>query len=135
MPCWKRLSANSGSAVGKPRSVGASINRTLYRLLQDVLVKTYARWSRIRGSPDAYVRHGLLNAARTHWRRRQREELRVEPPDRATENPDTERIDQVARALASLTRRERQVLVLCCWGDPTEQQTAAELGLARGTCR
>lgn len=42
-------------------------------LLQDVLVKTYARWSRIRGDPDAYVRQGLLNAGRTHWRRHNRE--------------------------------------------------------------
>ena len=30
-------------------------------LLQDVLARTYARWDRIDGNPEAYVRRGLVN--------------------------------------------------------------------------
>lgn len=108
-------------------------------LLQDVLMRTYLRWSKISGDHEAYVRRGLLNGQRSLWTRRlSRESLRSTLPERAAPDDvaaDTARVDQVARALGTLTTRERAVLVLRYWVDLTEPQTAAELGVAVGTVK
>lgn len=108
-------------------------------LLQDVLVRTYLRWSKVEGDPEAYVRRGLLNGQRSLWNRRlSKETLRSAMPERADHADhaaDTARVDQVARALHALTARERAVLVLRYWLDLSEAQTAAELGLALGTVK
>ena len=108
-------------------------------LLQDVLVRTYLRWSRIHGDPESYVRHGLVNAQRNAWTRLlSRESLRTDLPERTASGDlaaDAARVDAVARALQGLTVRERAVLVLRYWSDLTEVQTAAELGLAVGTVK
>lgn len=108
-------------------------------LLQDVLERTYLRWSRIDGHPEAYVRRGLLNAQRSLWTRRlSRESLRGVVPERPAPGDvavDAARVDAVARALQGLTARERAVVVLRYWSDLSEAQTAAELGLAVGTVK
>src|SRR5918992_2282182 len=41
-------------------------------LLQDVLERMYPRWRRVRGSPEAYARAALANAAVNRWRRHSR---------------------------------------------------------------
>lgn len=43
-------------------------------LLQDALVKTAARWDKVKtlAAPEAYVRTIMLNTVRSRWRRRQR---------------------------------------------------------------
>jgi len=41
-------------------------------MLQDVLERMYPRWRRVRGSPEAYARAALANAAANRWRRRSR---------------------------------------------------------------
>ncbi|WP_410819986.1 sigma factor [Micromonospora sp. 050-3] len=54
-------------------------------LLQDSLVKVYERWRRLSrlGDPHAYLRRALVNNHTSAWRRRRRESLFADVPDRA----------------------------------------------------
>lgn len=108
-------------------------------LLQDVLARTYVRWSRLDGAPEAYVRRGLLNGQRSWWRSRASTEVvSAAVPDRpGSGDLSTDAVvqDAVLRAMASLTRRERSVVVLRFWLDLSEAATAAELGIAPGTVK
>lgn len=102
-------------------------------LLQDVLARTWLRWSRVE-APEAYVRRGLVNAQRNTWRRRAPRPA-ADPGPAVDVAADTVRVDAVARALRELSVRERQVVVWRYWADLTEAQTAAELGIAVGTVK
>ncbi len=108
-------------------------------LLQDVLARTYVRWSRLDGAPEAYVRRGLLNGQRSWWRSRASRDVITdavpERPVAADLSTDAVMQDAVLRALAELTRRERSVVVLRFWLDLSEAATAAELGIAPGTVK
>ena len=108
-------------------------------LLQDVLARAYVRWDRISGSPEAYVRQGLLNGQRSWWRSPARRHVLgasfldvAVPDDHAMAHAVS---DSVLRAMATLTARERSVIVLRFWLDLTERATAAELGIAVGTVK
>jgi RNA polymerase sigma-70 factor (sigma-E family) len=108
-------------------------------LVQHALVRTYLKWSSIESSPEAYTRKIIINAYLDWWRRIRWREL----PERSTDDGahlpdhaiDVARRDAVQRALGSLTRRERAVVVLRFWCDLSEAQIAAELGVARGTVK
>lgn len=107
-------------------------------LLQETLLKVAARWPRLRdGDPDAYARTILVRDNISWWRRRRRETVVAAPPQQpAADTVDT--IDRrliVARALDRLTARQRAVLVLRYYDDLTESQTAAVLGVSRGTVK
>lgn len=108
-------------------------------LLQDVLARTYMRWERIDGNPEAYVRRGLLNGQRSWWRSKGRHQIPFEHiPDLAASGDLAAAhasSDAVLHALSALTRRERSVIVLRFWLDLTEAATAAELGIAVGTVK
>lgn len=109
-------------------------------LVQHALARAYARWPSVRdGNPEAYVRRSMLNAYLDWWRRRRWRELpeAAAGAGPASEDPAVEvvRRDAVQRALACLTRRERAVVVLRYWFDLSEEQIAAELGIARGTVK
>lgn len=110
-------------------------------LAQSALERTYARWARIHsGDPMAYVRKALLNQQRDWWRRRQHrpEWPTAEVPDVRTQDDHAAGLaqrDLMLAALAQLTRRERQVLVLRFYADLSDTQVAAELGVAVGTVK
>lgn len=110
-------------------------------LAQSALERTYVRWGDIRSQdPMVYVRRALLNQQRDWWRRRQH---RPEWP--AAVVPDVVDLDDHAAghaqrdvmrvALAQLTRRERQVLVLRYYADLADADIAAEIGIAVGTVK
>jgi RNA polymerase sigma-70 factor (sigma-E family) len=109
-------------------------------LVQTALARVYLRWDRIRADdPMAYVRRVLVTAHTDWWRRRWRYELPAERvPDRpaggdlAAEHADRE---QLGRALAALTARERAVVVLRFYADLGERETAHALGVAPGTVK
>jgi RNA polymerase sigma-70 factor (sigma-E family) len=110
-------------------------------LVQGVLLRMYRRWTKIdQQDPVGYARRALANAATDRWRRRRFTEVLVGTlPDsadasRAAADTNADR-DSILRALASLTPRERAVLVLRYFEDLHEDRIAADLGIAVGTVK
>jgi RNA polymerase sigma-70 factor (sigma-E family) len=109
-------------------------------LLQTALARTYLRWGRIRSDdPVAYVRRVLYSAHADSWRRRWRDEYpTAEPPDRPAAGDHASEAaerDRLRSALATLSPRERAVVVLRYYEDLGERQTADALGIAVGTVK
>lgn len=109
-------------------------------LLQGALTRTAARWRRLDGDPEAYVRRAMYHAQVNIWRRRQR--LRETPTAHVPERPDqrdeiraTDRRLALRQALMRLGPRQRAVLVARFYEDLSEQETAALLGCSPGTVR
>ncbi|MFI6844587.1 SigE family RNA polymerase sigma factor [Kitasatospora sp. NBC_00085] len=109
-------------------------------IVQSALERAYLHWHRITADdPTAYVRRIVVNQHRDWWRRLRNREL---PTDRTPERPGREDLAErqaqqalLQQALATLTRRERSVVVLRYYGDLSEAETAAELGIAPGTVK
>jgi RNA polymerase sigma-70 factor (sigma-E family) len=109
-------------------------------LVQTALARTYLRWDRIRAEdPMAYVRRVLYTAHADWWRRRWHSEYptdampdRAAPGDLAAEQAER---DRLRTALATLSARERAVVVLRFYEDLGERETAAALGIAAGTVK
>lgn len=105
-------------------------------LVQTALVKAVPAWKRIAGSPDAYLRRVMVNENISGWRRRRGREVLVgETPDRGQADPDTASTLALQRALAALAPRQRAVIVLRYFEDLTERDTAEILGVALGTVK
>ncbi|MEY9862525.1 RNA polymerase sigma-70 factor (sigma-E family) [Catenulispora sp. GAS73] len=109
-------------------------------LAQTALVRVFASWSRVRGAEnmDAYTMRILINQNKNRFRRRRVvEDLTAAPPERGGGDA-TSRVDQRAgllAALASLPKRQREVVVLRYWEDYSEAQTAQILGCSVGTVK
>lgn len=107
-------------------------------LVQDALTKVAVRWRRLRdGNPEAYARQVIVRANISWWRKHRRE-LVSDPPDRtdATDGygaADTRRL--LDDALATLTPRQRAVVVLRYYDDLSERDTADALGVSVGTVK
>jgi len=116
-------------------------------LTQQALVRTYAAWSRAgAGDPLAYARRVLVNLRIDTWRRRRREVLLppADMPDdvghpgtsprRSAADQQADR-DQLVRALAALSARQRRVVVLRHLVGMPEAEVAADLGVSVGTVK
>ena len=110
-------------------------------LVQTALMRTHARWPRLREQdPGGYARRVITNANIDRWRRsRGRERLTAQVPEGAPASTDlaagvAER-DAVLRALAGLSARERKVVVLRFLDDFSEADTAKALGIPLGTVK
>lgn len=110
-------------------------------LVQTALVRSWPRWDRIRrrDDPEVYVRRAMFNTWATWSRRRWRGERATEtlpdspvPVDVAS---DVAVRLAVRSALASLTPRQRAVVVLRVFDDLSEVQVAQVLGCAVGTVK
>ena len=105
-------------------------------LVQAALEKVYLKWRRIdRGAATAYARKILLNHHIDTHRRRSREVLTAEAPERSTPEASVEDTGYLVRALANLAPRERQVVVLRYYADVSEAEVAATLGIGIGTVK
>lgn len=107
-------------------------------LAQTALARTYAAWSRVRRDDAlAYARKVLVNLNIDRMRRRRVVEVRGDHDvaARRSGTDDAEDRDQVVRLLATLTERERRVVVLRHYFDLSEAAVAAELGIAQGTVK
>jgi RNA polymerase sigma-70 factor (sigma-E family) len=111
-------------------------------LVQTVLTKMYLRWSRIE-APLAYAHKALVTTHVDGWRRFWRGETPTETlpepipesyVDRSGQGAVDAR-DELRRALATLSRRDRAVVVLRYYADQSEAQTAQLLGLPVGTVK
>jgi RNA polymerase sigma-70 factor (ECF subfamily) len=108
-------------------------------LVQTALMRTYARWGRLAGQdPAGYAARVVVNANVDRWRRfRGRERLTAATPEAVGIDvaPEVVERDALLRALATLSVRERRVVVLRFPLDLSEQQAAAELGWPVGTVK
>ncbi|WP_123742965.1 SigE family RNA polymerase sigma factor [Saccharothrix texasensis] len=107
-------------------------------LVQAALTKAWLAWRRVDGDPEPYVRRIIVNTYATWWRRRWHGEEPTDvlpepvglPPQAAVDERD-----RLWRAMGTLPRRQRAVLVLRFYEDLTEAQTAHLLGVSVGTVK
>jgi RNA polymerase sigma-70 factor (sigma-E family) len=113
-------------------------------LTQDALVRAHARWSKIgrMDRADLYLRRMITNGYLS-WRRRWavRTIQPVADTDRLSDatSPDPAihlaNQDQVVALLATLSRRQRAVLVLRFYEGRSDEEIATILGCTAGTVR
>ena len=111
-------------------------------LVQTALARSWPHWGRIKrgDDPEIYVRRVMVNTWATWRRRRWRAE---EPSGVLTDRPDrtgdmaADVVTRVAvrQILATLTERQRAVVVLRLFDDLPEAQVAQILGCAVGTVK
>jgi RNA polymerase sigma-70 factor (sigma-E family) len=106
-------------------------------LVQDALVRTGVRWSRLdrNGDPEAYVRRAIVNGRTSRWRKLHRETLVDAIPDRVGVIEPSTHDEQLWRLLAGLPTRQRAVIVLRYYEDLSEDEIARTLGCAPGTVK
>jgi RNA polymerase sigma-70 factor (sigma-E family) len=117
--------------------------RTAFRLLgnrqdaedvaQEACARACLRWNRL-DDPAAWVARVSANLALDRWRRLQTAARHRTSPAAPAVPEDARRLD-LHRALETLPRRQRQVIVLRYLADLSEEQTAAALGCAIGTVK
>jgi RNA polymerase sigma-70 factor (sigma-E family) len=105
---------------------------------QTALVRTYAAWSRVRRDDAfAYARRVLVNHVTDRWRRL-REYATGALPDQPARTDVAEEVatrQYLIGALASLTARERAVVVMRYFFDLPEATVAGELQITVGTVK
>lgn len=107
-------------------------------LVQTALAKCFARYERLGDdeSFEAYVRTALYRTYVSWWRRRWNGEVPTAdvPESRHDVEPTTSRLD-LARALGTLPRMQRAVLVLRYYEDRPVAETAHLLGISEGSVK
>ncbi|BEP15042.1 SigE family RNA polymerase sigma factor [Acidothermaceae bacterium B102] len=110
-------------------------------LVQTALARTLRAWPRLtdRGDLDGYVYRVMVRTHATQRRRRWRGEVPTEhlpePPAAGSATDAVEDADQLSRALAGLSRRQRAAVVLRFYDDHSEQEVADLLGCSLGTVK
>ncbi len=108
-------------------------------LLQTALTRAYLRWDRIDSDdPEGYVRRTMVNAHTDWWRKKPwREQATDEVPEVAVPDATTsyDARDAVLAALATLSGRQRAVVVLRYYEGLSEAEIAAALGCSAGTVK
>ena len=99
----------------------------------EALARAYVRWSRIGAYPEAWVSRVSTNLALDAWRR-QRRQHGAAPDSMVIDVSAAERID-LHRALAALSKRQREVVALRYIADLPEGTVAAALGCSTGTVK
>lgn len=119
--------------------------RVAYRILgnraesedvaQDTMAKAYSRWWRVRNEPKRWVSRVSANGAIDVWRKRSRSELTSAELMRAHDGePVVERLALV-EALARLSKRQREVVVLRYLAGYPEADVAAILECSVGSVK
>jgi RNA polymerase sigma-70 factor (sigma-E family) len=110
-------------------------------LVQTSLVRAWPRWERIRrgDDPEIYVRRAMVNTWSTWTRRRWRgERPAADVPERPAAGDMAAEVAvrlAVRGALATLSARQRAVLVLRVYDDLSEAQVAEVLDIPAGTVK
>lgn len=100
-------------------------------LAQDAFVRVYRRWATVQ-DPPAYLRRAVVNACRSHHRRRFTE--RRHPPA-APEAVGPPELDETWSLLATLPPRRRAALVLRFYEDLPLHDIAGALGCSTGNVK
>jgi len=103
---------------------------------QETLARAFVRWRRIRGYAEAWVVRVAGNLAIDVWRRRQRVDAdgTTDRHGATAPGPDGQRVD-LHRALDTLSRRQREVIVLRFLADLPEADVAKALGCSVGSVK
>jgi RNA polymerase sigma-70 factor (sigma-E family) len=108
-------------------------------IAQEAFVRLHDRWSTLAGQDKAlpYLRRIVVNLSRSRLRHLRVARRVPREPDRDTASAETVALanSAVRAALATLTTRQRQVLVLRYWLDLDQQSIADTLGVAVGTVK
>lgn len=106
-------------------------------LVQDVLSRCSTRWNRLADRPEPYVRTALVRELVSWRRRRSSTEVPGELADEAGRGraDDVVERDAIWRLLATLSRRERAVLVLRHYEALPDAEIAGLLGCREATVR
>jgi RNA polymerase sigma-70 factor (sigma-E family) len=130
--------------------VGSRLLRTAYLLtgdlghaedlVQTALERTARRWTRLEGSPEAYARRVLANAATDRWRRHRARVAEVHRDQLDHQGSEELASDVVLRralvvAMRQLTPHQRSLLVLRFFDDLSEAETADILGISVGSVK
>jgi RNA polymerase sigma-70 factor (ECF subfamily) len=119
--------------------VGLTANRAEAQdLVHEAYARAWQRWQTVGGyaDPEAWVRTVARRLAVSHWRRA-RSALRAyrrTGPAPSTPGPDVEHVALVS-ALAQLSMRHREVIVLHHLVELPVAQVAQELGVPEGTVK
>jgi RNA polymerase sigma-70 factor (sigma-E family) len=132
--------AARGSALMRTASLMTADRGHAEDALQEALTKAAMKWPSIKGNPEPYVRQALYSVVidRWRWRSRRVPESTGELPDSAMLTDviaDADRRLVLREALAKLTVRQRQVLVLRFYEDLTEVQTAHVMHCSTSTVK
>ncbi|WP_327088884.1 SigE family RNA polymerase sigma factor [Nonomuraea sp. NBC_01738] len=107
-------------------------------LVQEALLKLRGAWQRVRlkDSPEGYARTTMARLHIAAWRRRRREHLAWDLPEREHHDLLPTGDEQALwETLAGLPRKQRTVLVLRYYEQLTDAEIAALLGISTGTVR
>jgi RNA polymerase sigma-70 factor (sigma-E family) len=108
-------------------------------LMQEALLRVRSAWSRLDAAraAEAYVRTTMARLHISLWRRRRRERLVADVPDRSAASSTAQFVDttELWELLETLPRRQRAVLVLRYYESLTDEEIAGVLGISRGTVR
>lgn len=115
---------------------------TAEEVVQDAYVRMHGAWGRIRepGAAVGYLRTTVLNLARSRLRRRvvaRKHAPKPMPDAPSAEHSALERLehDRVVAVLRTLPARQRECLVLRYYGDLSEAQIAAAMGISTGAVK
>jgi RNA polymerase sigma factor (sigma-70 family) len=103
---------------------------------QETLARAFVHWRKIRGYAEAWVVRVAGNLAIDAWRRMRRVDTAVDTDRRTASSPGPtgQRID-LHRALDTLSRRQRDVIVLRFLADLPEADVAKALGCSVGSVK
>jgi len=111
-------------------------------VVQDAFLALHRRWSWMRDPQAAYeyLRMSVLNGSRSQLRRRRVRSIRGERPAAPAASAESVAFDhaehdEVAAQLATLPRRQREVLVLRYYLDQTEAEIARSLSISPGSVK
>jgi RNA polymerase sigma-70 factor (ECF subfamily) len=108
-----------------------------FDLVEEAFVRTWAKWDRIAtyDDPEAFVRRVAFNLAKNQWRRVRRTLLRSSPPEVASRASDWSSHQDLVAALMTLSRNEREAIVLHYLADRPIDEIAGQMKVPAGTVK
>jgi RNA polymerase sigma-70 factor (sigma-E family) len=105
-------------------------------IAQETLARAFVHWRKVRGYAEAWVVRVAGNLAIDSWRRTNRLDAtdNTNRPDPSSAEPSGQRVD-LHRALATLSRRQREVIVLRFLADLPEADVARAIGCSPGSVK
>ena len=129
--------ANSASSLQHTAWLLTGDEHASEELVQEALTRTFMHWRQARRDPLRYARKLLTSRRAAAAKGILRERVVAQVPDAAVPSSEAATLerDRLSRALSSLSPRQRQIVVLRYFEGLSEQEVAAELGVAVGTVK